>query len=70
MTICINAQNDQITGIYFYEPIWLDRGGDPIPDRDGLEQSYVAEYEELGMVAFESERYKRFVEHRDGIEQA
>lgn len=50
------------------EHIWLDRGGDPIPDRDGLERSYVEEYEELGMVAFESGKYKRFVEVRDSFQ--
>lgn len=49
------------------EHIWLDRGGDPIPDKDGLERSYVEEYDELGTVAFEAEAYKKFVEYRTGV---
>lgn len=48
------------------EQIWLDRGGDPITDRDGLERSYIAEYEEIGMVAFKQDSYRKFVEYRDG----
>ena len=50
------------------EHIWLDHGGDPIPDKDGLERSYVEEYDGLGTVAFESGQYKRFVEVRDGFQ--
>jgi hypothetical protein len=49
--------------------VWLDHPGDPIPDRGGLERSYIAEYSELGTVAYESEAYKRFVKHRDGLGQ-
>lgn len=51
------------------EHIWLDRGGDPTPDKDGLERSYVEEYEELGMVVFERDSYRKFVEVRDGLMQ-
>lgn len=51
------------------EPVWLDRGGDPIPDKDGLERSHVEEYDGLGTVAFEQDSYRKFVEHRDGLEQ-
>ena len=41
--------------------------GDPIPDRDGLERSHIASYDELGTVAFESEAYKKFMEYRSGL---
>lgn len=49
--------------------IWLDHGGEPIPDRDGLERSYVEEYDGLRTVAFERDTYRRFVEVRDGLSQ-
>lgn len=52
------------------EHIWLDRGGDPIPDRDGLERSYVEEYDELGTVAFDQDSYRKFVEVREGWQPA
>lgn len=49
------------------ELIFMDCGGDPIPDREALEQAYVTEYEEYGALAFASEREKRFVEWREGL---
>lgn len=49
------------------DAMWIDRAGDPIPDRDGLERSHIASYDELGSVAFESEAYKNFVEYRSGL---
>lgn len=47
--------------------IFMDRGGDPIPSRDALESAYVEEYEEKGVLAFSSEREKKFVEYREGL---
>lgn len=49
------------------ENIWLGHASEPNPSKDGLERSYIAEYEELGTVAFEREAYKQFVEMRDGL---
>lgn len=49
------------------ELIFMDRGGDPIPDREALERAYVDEYDGKGALAFENEGYKKFVEWRDGL---
>lgn len=51
------------------ECIYLDRDGDPIPDRESLEAAYVAEYEGYGAVAFASESQKKFIEYREGLTQ-
>lgn len=48
------------------EHLYMDRGGDLIPDRAALEEAYVGEYEEKGTVAFAEERGKRFTEYREG----
>jgi hypothetical protein len=47
--------------------IFMDRGGDPIPCREALEQAYVEEYDEVGTVAFESEAGKNFLEYRSDL---
>lgn len=49
------------------ERIFMDRGGDPIRDREALESAYVEEYEEYGMLAFECESQKKFTEYREGL---
>lgn len=49
------------------ECIFMDRGGDPILDRQALESAYVTEYEEYGTLAFASETQKKFIEYRDGL---
>lgn len=47
--------------------IFMDQGGDPIPSRESLENAYIGEYEEKGVLAFKSEREKKFVEYREGF---
>lgn len=49
--------------------IFMDKGGDPILDRNALESAYVKEYEEYGALAFESESQKPFIEYREGLAQ-
>lgn len=51
------------------ERIYMDRGGDPIPDREALEAAYVEEYEEYGALAFASESQKQFIEYLEGLTQ-
>jgi hypothetical protein len=50
------------------ESITSRRIGDPILDRDGLERSYIEEYDGLGTGAFENDSYRKFVEVWDGLE--
>lgn len=50
--------------------IFMDQGGDPIPDRESLESAYVEEYREKGILAFSCEREKKFVEYREGLNRA
>ncbi|MCU4753496.1 hypothetical protein OB919_16140 [Halobacteria archaeon AArc-curdl1] len=45
--------------------IFMDKGGDPIPDREELEYAYIGEYLEYGKMAFQSEAQKKFVEYRE-----
>jgi len=47
--------------------IFMDRGGDPIPSREDLEAAYVEEYEEKGVLAFESRVEKEFIEWRERL---
>ena len=49
------------------ERVFMDRGGDPIPDRSALESAYVEEYEAYGTVAFENETQKQFLEYREEL---
>lgn len=49
--------------------IFMDKGGDPIGSREALEEAYVEEYQEKGVLAFESEREKKFVEYREGLKK-
>jgi hypothetical protein len=52
------------------EFVFMDRGGDPIPDREALEDAYVEQYsydEDEVKWAFQSEAYKEFVEWREGL---
>ena len=49
------------------EFLWMDDGGDPISSREALETAYVEEYEEKGVLAFESSVEKEFVEYREGL---
>jgi hypothetical protein len=49
------------------ELIYLDAGGDPIPDREALEAAYVGEYAERGSWAFQDESRKKFIEYREGV---
>lgn len=49
------------------EFLWMDDGGDPISNREALETAYVEEYEEEGVLAFESSVEKEFVEYREGL---
>ena len=48
--------------------IYMDRGGDPIPDRDALEHTYVQTYDDTGTVAFHNERAKKFIEYCEDLE--
>jgi hypothetical protein len=53
------------------EFVFIDRGGDPIPDREALEDAYVEQYSYDGdevKRAFQSEAYKEFVEWRAGFD--
>lgn len=47
--------------------IYMDQGGDPILDREGLESAYVEEYEEKGTLAFQNESRKKFIEYREDL---
>lgn len=49
------------------ELIFMDDGGDPIPDREALEAAYVDTYDEDRTVAFRSETQKHFIEYREGL---
>jgi hypothetical protein len=62
----------ELYGPAVHEPnecIYMDRGGDPIPNREALESAYVEEYEACGAVAFASESQKKFIEYREGLTQ-
>jgi len=50
--------------------IFMDKGGDPIGSREELEAAYVVEYGEKGVLAFESEVEKKFIEWREGLTPA
>jgi len=50
--------------------IFIDLGGDPIPDREALEEAYVEEYSTNGedvVWAFQNQKAKEFIEHREGL---
>lgn len=51
------------------EHIFMDKGGDPIQDREALEAAYVEEYFDRGTWAFQSETQKKFIEYREGLTQ-
>lgn len=44
----------------------MDRGADPIPNREGLEESFVEEYENGRTPSFQDETLKAFIEYREG----
>lgn len=48
--------------------IFMDQGGDPIPDRESLEDAWVEEYRGYGKLAFSDEHYKKQVEYYEGLE--
>ena len=48
---------------------YMDLGGDPIPDREALENAYLEEYPEKGRLAFQSEAVKRFIEYRENLKE-
>jgi len=47
--------------------IFMDKGGDPMGNRKELESAYVTEYEEKGVLAFESKVQKEFMEYREDL---
>jgi hypothetical protein len=49
------------------ELIFMDRGGDPIPDRDALESAHVATYAKKGTIAFMDKTEQRFIEYRENL---
>ena len=49
------------------EQLFMDQGGDPIPDREALESAYVEEYEEYGTLAFASALSKKRLKYREGL---
>jgi hypothetical protein len=49
------------------ELIFMDRGGDPIGDREDLEHAFVEEYEEYGKLAFETEHRKKHWEYYEDL---
>jgi len=49
------------------ELIYMDRGGDPIPDNEVLGAVYVEEYVERGTWVFASESRRRFAEYREDL---
>ena len=51
------------------EHIFMDNGGEPIPDREALETAYVATYEEYGSLAFQNKSKKKFIECREGLQK-
>lgn len=50
------------------ELIFMDQGGDPIPDLGDLENSYVEQYEEYGKLAFSSEHSKKRWQYYEGLD--
>jgi len=50
------------------ELIYMDQGGDLIPDQAGLENAYVQEYKNRGTIAFQSESQKKFIEYHENWE--
>lgn len=48
------------------DPVYVVNGAD-ITSREQLESSFVAEYEEYGTLAFQSETEQRWVEYREGL---
>lgn len=51
------------------ELIFMDRGGDPMGERENLEAAYVDEYEEYGVMAFSTESQKKHWEYYEGLEK-
>lgn len=49
------------------EHIYMDHGGDPIPSREALEAAYIDEYDDRGVLAFEDETAKAFIEYREDL---
>ena len=49
------------------ELIFMDKGGDPIGEKENLEHAYVEEYEEYGKLAFESESRKKHWEWYENL---
>lgn len=49
------------------EFVFMDRGGDPIPDRESLEDALVRQYLECGKLAFESETEMKHWEYYENL---